>query len=125
METISIKDEDGKVYEFEKPRFECELLKVVDGMIVMYYKTILGTMGARILTSDGTSTDESFSLTPIKPKWYEDESNFPMYITPIDSDSMTNPMILTKPKHYSNIGNPHLWRLATKEEVQSLYYEGK
>ena len=75
-ETISITDEDGKAYEFEKTEFECELLKVVNNEIIGYF---VGTNGESYFctwTEKGriwkTSIPEKdrrlFDLIPIKPK---------------------------------------------------------
>lgn len=69
-ETISITDEDGKVYEFEKPEFKCELLKVVHGLIIGY--VVIGGLSVRshtwLRTGEcffGTEQYKNFYLTPI------------------------------------------------------------
>jgi len=68
------------------------------------------------------------NLFKSKPKWYEDENNFPALI--IDKDgTMEKAQRFDKDRQrfyfrnhfYSNICNG--WRLATKEEVEGLYYE--
>ena len=101
METISVVDENGKVYEFEKPDFECELLKVLfdhnnKAYIIGYSLDVRKELGypyPKTWTIDGKCYDDDdtldgdFNLTPIKPKWYEDESNFPaLLITNSGSD---------------------------------------
>lgn len=74
IERLSITDKDGKVYEFEKPEFKCELLKVVKDKILGYiitnkpmsflapcywYKS--GFLGNADLLKE-------YSLIPIKPE---------------------------------------------------------
>ena len=63
-----------------------------------------------------------FNLTPIKPKWCEDDVNFPVALISVDG---FYPIIVDTKENYNlNYNNSH-WRLATKQEVESLYYEGK
>jgi hypothetical protein len=132
METISIKDGDGKVYEFEKPEFECELLKT--------FKTdlnIIFGIGYTIITKNkipapypyiwdmcnGICYDtydnqlEELNLTPIKPKWHEDESNYPAVMYNKTEDEY---MIL---KWCDRIPRHEYWELATKQECDSLFCE--
>ena len=77
QETLTITDEDGKVYEFEKPEFECELVKV-DTLGRVYFMsderiyawreddgTIIISMEDTYNIGDSVYSKE---LTPIKPK---------------------------------------------------------
>lgn len=133
METLKIEDENGKVYEFGKPDFECKLHEVFSGLI---YGRI-NNLPARWSLDDGEakavgsrySSIDKHNLTPIKPKWYEDESNFPalMYRQDI-SDEEYSPYVTIAGNiagYKSLIVRSSMIRLATKEEVESLYYEGK
>lgn len=134
METISIKDENGKEYEFEKPEFNYEFLKVVDDIIIGYVKTYYNEIIGGYWKDNGEfisgrANYKEWNLIQIKPKWYEDESNFPALITDgkrlevatgFNSESQR---FFYREYFYSNICNG--WRLATKEEVLSLHYEGK
>ena len=132
-ETISIKDDNGKEYLFEKPEFECELLKVTkDGFILGYIRDDIGLAPIPMSWSDVTGfcysdceSEIGYNLTPIKAKWYEDESNFPaLLVTNSGSDEFfleTFPLnegtkILLETKKLG---------LATKEEINSLYYQDK
>jgi len=136
VETISIKDSDGKVYKFEKPEFEVELysVKPQDGTKVIigaFYspdrKWHTGKWG--INGNVGIRYNSSVNLTPIKPKWYEDGNNFPALITDGKIFEIAESFNITKQRfnfrniYYSNICNG--WRLATKEEIESLYYQDK
>lgn len=60
-------------------------------------------------------------VKPIEPKWYEDESNFPALL--IEDD--TNNKFLVFNEVSLNTQYKHKYRLATKEEVMSLYCDGK
>jgi len=74
MDTISIVDDDGKVYEFEKPEFECEIFKIVDSFAlgVVYDKRANKPLVQSwdIETGNGTNylINSCSNLTPIKPK---------------------------------------------------------
>ena len=127
--TISITDENGKVYEFEKPEFECELL-------VFRYRQICGIGFEHY--SDETSiypivwdkkgkstTHNNMDLTPIKPKWYEDKALIGKRAYLIHATS-NEPFIETVGKINAGtivmIKAGHL-RLATKAERDSLTVE--
>jgi hypothetical protein len=123
-QTISITDEDDKVYEFEKPEFEGELLKVVGIFIIGYTKEDLGAF-SRTWDLSGVCVDSdiigtSRDLTPIKKLWYEDESNFPCMMV---SDVDTLFIVHTKQGVTEQIRRK--WRLATQEERDSLHFDGK
>jgi len=111
VEIISITDEDGKVYEFEKPEFECELWKIVP-------------------ESNTTHWDGRYNLTPIKPKWYEDKDNFPALVK-FEHSKVFDTVDYYKPKeneiwnHQGGYYKPNEIRLATKQECDRLYCEGK
>ena len=60
-----------------------------------------------------------YNLTPIKPKWYEDEANFPEFV--INWGYSKGKVILSK-KQASNMLMDR-WRLATQAEKDSLYCE--
>lgn len=118
-------------YGFEKPDFECEILKEYGDYLI----------GARLdldvwihmrwyKKTGGAYLSDDFNLTPIKKPWYEDESNFPClcywnggeeFIHIVNYDKKENSI--------SGIGEnsyyPSEIRLATKEEVLSLYKEEK
>ena len=131
-ETLKIKDEDGKVYEFEKPNnFLAELLKVIGSSYIVGLRNEVQMIrwdihGVCVVTTQGARLVEhasKYNLTPIKPKWYEDESNFPCLIV-----SETNDWLGIKSKErflYFTEDSTSKWKLATKQEVESLYYEGK
>lgn len=130
METISIKDENGKEYVFEKPEFECELLKVVNGCIVAYV-VYSGNNFAVLYYTDGkaVSLPEKFDLTLAKPKWYEDEDcgRAVVFLDENGEFDHVNVLYGDDFKKTSNLkaveGKPNGWRLATKEELLSLYVE--
>lgn len=123
FDTISIADDNGKEYKFKKPEFECELLKVMHPKSKL--PDILAIIANDIIVTFFTNgecyyMDESdafdYNLTPIKPKWYDNESNFPAVM--IDEESQT--------PYITDInGILKGSRLATKEEVNSLYYQDK
>ena len=122
---ISIKDDNGVEYIFEKPEFEvlsiiyCNISGMIFGIIKRSRDSVLTVTQWTPKGSCSTNTD--YDLTPIKPKWYEDESNFPALAVRgkelhIIIDKLSADYYL-----HHNTG----WRLATKDEVMSLYYEGK
>jgi len=120
-ETLTIKDGD-KVYEFEKPDFECELLKVVSGDTVAT-DIIVGIIKLNnkwipyIWWNDGISkiNDSMYCLTPIKPKWFEVESNFPALIWNED-----NNLEVVRGLNDFECLNWNLCKLATNEEIDQL-----
>lgn len=70
---ISIKDNDGTEYKFEKPDFDCELLKVINDYIIGY--VVVNTIpepvrwsfrGKAFKTLDYLNSSKSFNLTPYK-----------------------------------------------------------
>ena len=133
---ISIADEDGKAYEFEKPEFECELLKIINSKIIGYivwkdnlypcsWFTLSGVCEMTIV--DKSSNYDTFSdynkdynLTPIQKKWYEDEANFPAFMI---LDGKFPVYCITLDKRIAKNNIEHGFRLATKQERDSLYCE--
>lgn len=120
-------------YGFEVPEFEAEL----------YYKDKFGCIYGLVdgfsfmFDTDGTAynsdkTDEElnlqYNLTPIKKPWYEDESNFPCVVKNTHTGIF---QIMRKSNnsiqciHTLQTYNPKNYRLATKEEVLSLFKEEK
>ncbi len=124
MQTISMTDEDGKEYEFEKP----------ENIVIKVYEAFLGSIYGRMdnyvakWTLDGVCIQiganiynvSKYNLTPIKPKWYEDEDNFPAMLTRKDGTSID----ICWTKEYW-VYQQHDYKLSTKQEVDSFYYEGK
>jgi len=73
LETISIKSDDGTVYEFEKPKFECELIKVKGDDIIGLVCFHDGRGDIAIWWNKNTgyvevNKNSNLCLTPIKPK---------------------------------------------------------
>lgn len=112
--------------------FKGEILKEVDGIYIGYIidnvpVPVSIDKDGDIFNSDGTP--HNLCLAIVKKKWYEDESNFPCWI--IDNNGDIN----TIEKAYSLKGADYYskncdtsyhggyYRLATKEEVMSLYCE--
>ena len=64
-------------YEFEEPEFKCELLKVVDGVIIGYYIELGFIKPTKwgVTTGEVYSTNLNYNLIPVKKKWYELEAN--------------------------------------------------
>lgn len=125
MKTIKIEDENGKVYEFEKPDFECEIFKATSMTIFgLIRKSYLARWdiktGDCIQVALQTSCIQHYDISPIKPmkpKWHEDDSNFPALMA---KDTNFQVVYLTEyDEYYSD------WRLATKEEINSLYFKDK
>jgi len=139
METISIKDKNGKIYEFEKPEFECELLKVKNGMIygiaTNHQNSVCSfqwnTAGSIYSTTASSLKGSGVrNLTPVEPKWYEDENNFPALVKFGNQKSFDTVDYYKHEKneiwnHQGGYYKPKEIRLATKEEVLSLYYKDK
>ena len=140
VETISIIDEDGKVYEFEKPEFDGEIVKVVGIFIIGYTNEIFGAYphSWNKLTGECTDGDSEeyrkYDLTPIqkKKKWYENEDNFPALVSYNSTDQ--GDLFCTAYKYEDeflydeldkSIAHLNQCRLSTKQELNSLYYEGK
>lgn len=120
-ETISVTDENGKVYEFEKPEFECELYAIKQNRIVGFATSNMGyglewRLDGSII---GRGNSDYLRLTRIKKEWYEDEANFPCWIT------NGNSILPAKSKNNYLANAKDGWRLATKEEVETLYYKDK
>jgi len=126
VSSISITD-NGKVYEFEKPEFECEYIGSKSPHEFAMWVKGNGVWMVFIYTFAGVAwynqtTQLPFNLTPIKSKWFEDESNFPCIMTKIKKSRTTYKSF--EYRDFKNLFDSG-WRLATKEEVSSLYYEDK
>jgi len=149
QDIISITDDNGKVYEFEKPEFEilglfyCNESKMLLGT----YKEYDGGMLFNAMWTEKGScrSNTKFDLTLIKPKWYEGASiTKPIYCFVMDDDwSPSETPILCQ--GFSVVGGTatnllynyncdgetfdevaiECVRLATKAERDSLYCEGK
>lgn len=88
METISIKDENGRLYEFKKD-MQCELLKVCKDTIIglitardgdafpMSWCVLTGRADLRVVELADKINHRNYDLEPIEPRWYMDASNFP------------------------------------------------
>lgn len=115
QETISITDEQGKVYEFYKPKWwndGCELSSAKHETIIGWCDLEPTSWGI-----DGNCiTIYNTNLTPIKPKWYENESNFPCLIR--DKINPNNIVIA-----HTNCFDTEIYRPATKEEALTLVVE--
>jgi hypothetical protein len=61
-----------------------------------------------------------YNLKPIIKHWYNDESNFPAIIINIATNEFE---LLNKQNFYKH--NSDIYRLATKSEIESLYYKDK
>jgi len=119
---VEITSDDGTVYEFEKPEFECELYAVKtnsqDIVIIGAIKNKQDVWWESKWSISGKDFNSAtFNLTPIKQK---EEIQFPALMT-------------TEYKEFTNANNKDTlqtllkmgWRLATKAEIDSLFYEGK
>ena len=124
-EAISITSNDGVVYEFNKPKFECELLKVVEDIIIGWYlhSNIVYACSWKLDGTDLSSHEKH--LTPIKKQWFDYPENFPCIIS--NNDFTKSKVIMHKNYEQSGWINllSHGWRLATKYEIASLYYKDK
>ena len=80
---ISITDDEGNEYKFEKPDFECELFKIANigngvpesilGCVVNYlgnYQNVYFNLDGVCHEGKGIELEE-YSLIPIKPNWYD------------------------------------------------------
>ena len=123
-ETISITAPDGIVYGFEKPNsFDVEIERVIGTRAYGYIyndKLINGIAQQSWDLIDGKGSsyliDGNQNLTPIKKEWYEDENLLPIIVY---SDLKGLEILNT----FGDKRNSH--RLATKEEVMSLYWKNK
>lgn len=131
---ISIEDEnDGKVYEFEKPdniTVEFYSIKINNGQLYIFGATLnpSGIWVAGRWCASGFDLINKYDLTPIKPKWHENKANFPALIyhkgdyyvaTEIKEDTLLISAV------GDEICYPDECRLATKQEYDSIYYEDK
>ena len=110
-------------YGFEKPNFECEILKYFaeDNTLVGYYKTEDGTVYAESWHSLNGRADcgvnnynTKVHLTPIKKPWYE-TCKFPALVWDEDNDLF---VIRTRGEYtalYLNVCNP-----LTNDEIEGL-----
>ena len=114
---LTITSEDGTEYSFEAPEFDIVLFSTYEEYVygrrgLVPFRLKLST-GAAYMDQDLTR-GYVFKLTPIKKPWYEDEANFPALV-----------------KHHNLVwvayskGEVKDATLATKQEVESLYYEGR
>jgi len=117
---MEITDDDGKVYSFEKPKFECELLKVTDKYL---YGLIFPKDSEEQIQRWDLETGRSYftsmlqdELIPIKPK---EEIKFPALMI---NRYYSFTSVKNKEEYLLNLDH---WRLATKDELDGLYYEGK
>ena len=123
-EAISITSNDGVVYEFNKPKFECELLKVVEDIIIGWYlhSNIVYACGWKL---DGTDLSlHEKHLTPIKKPWFEYPENFPALIYCSEYERFEIALNIEHLLTDEYVVSEHI-RLATKEEVVSLYWKDK
>ena len=119
MEILEISDGE-KTYRFEKPEFECGLLAIVGGFIMGWFKLKDTECLAQQWDLYGNCFEgHDYNLTPIKPKWYEEEANFPALIKGAKGFFVVDEL--------SSIGIHNIEdrsiRLATKDELMSLYYD--
>ena len=130
-EILSIKDDNGKEYKFEKPDFDCELLKVVGGEIIGYItkpiKEDRELASAITWMLDGITQlglYEQYELTPIKSKWYE-VAAYPCIIINIKYPQRL-PLVANRYLGIDTIEVQSMnvdasqWRLATDEEINQL-----
>ena len=128
--TLTHKENMFAKYGFEKPDFECEILGQCDlgnlGTVKHKRESVgvvwdkegrcfeLGICNSSVLWG-------KYNLAPIKKPWYEDESNFPCLM----KDNKEEDIYLTarNKEHYLIL--KEYCRLATQEEVLSLYKEVK
>lgn len=149
-ETISIKDENGKEYVFEKPEFECELLKVINEKVIgtikikdldknihttlFYWFLECGTIrkfdNFNFINQDRQYTEDTYNLTPIKPKWYE--TDFKLKLVMVDENELMlaseydSKCFTVRPLYDTESSvfvSEERVRPATKEELLSLYVE--
>lgn len=139
-DTISTTAEDGTVYEFEKPEFECELKHIDNDYI--YAKLMVGGIDFVVMynleggvVSSGGAT-RAYNLTPIKKQWYKDkeilskenpkliviiETGVKLWAYGYDRECFE---VLEEFYEQGFIDEKKV-RLANKEEVLSLYYQDK
>ena len=131
-EIISITDDNGKEYKFVKPEFECELLKVLH--FKLNNPDILAIVNSDVVVTffdngecyymDETNASD-YNLTPIKPKWY-DNIKFPLPY--VNNKHGEFDFIESKEnllQHHLVMFHLGKYRLLTKEEVNSFYFDGK
>jgi len=129
METISIKDNNFKVYEFEKPDFECELFTIKPNIIygIWYDEKYDEWRNGQWGLNSGLSNDGAYSnLSPIKQKWYEDSNNFPALA--VDKKTGAYYKVVCVEEGFIITDDGFRFKkeeliLATKEERDSLYCE--
>jgi len=126
---LSITAEDGAHYEFSKPEFDCEFKFANSAWVYGIVKTQNNHKHTYRWSANGTCQSVGrltnhysarFNLTPIVKKWYEDERNFPAIII---RHGGTDLMIVFSKWLYDSL--KHDYRLATKQEVNKLYYQDK
>ena len=120
-ETISITAPDGTVHEFEKPEFECELLEVKDEKIFGWHRGDNGYIEIIRFNFSGGSNVMSTDLTPVKKEWYDYSENFPAVMV----EGATGKWFIVEFKEQYHEYCDDSDRLATKEEVMSLYWKDK
>ena len=128
--TLSITSDEGTTYEFEQPDFECELKFIADGEWIYghidddglginhRFMCSWGVNSGTAICVDGLYNFSCYNLSPIKPNWYDVESNFPAIV--IDDD--TELAICTCKSIWTNVYANHYgnYRLATKAERDRL-----
>ena len=124
---LSITDKDGKVYEFKKPDFECNLFEIHKGTIYGRANETVSKwqLNGKHLPPNGYN---NYNLAPIQKKWYEDEANFPALVSYNSTDQGD---LYCTAYGYENeflydelnksIAHLNHLRLATKQERDSLY----
>lgn len=126
-------------YGFEVPKFECEILKIrinrkKENCYIGYFVGKNGdaypcewTPGGRICkTSIPEHKRRPWDLTPIKKEWYENPDNFPCLIVSSQHNEMSRALRFEDSKIITDGTfrySPNDVRLATKEELLSLYVE--
>ena len=137
-ETLVITTDDRTVYEFEKPEFECELLKVTDkGIIgIVSGNATRWTQGGVCVHIGASTFPAQYNLTPIAKPWYEDKSILskenPKLMVIKETDMKiwaygydSGCFLILEYFYEQGFIDKKKVRLATKEECLSLYYQDK
>jgi len=136
IDTTSVTDSEGKEYKFEKLEFEIVISDEFNNKAFGRFKHKAFGWIAFSLTTTGRLSHQhgSFDLTPIKSKWYEDESILSKGVPIVYSRDNTilgvcyslkdNELLDSAGTALTGV-NETGWRLATKQEIDSLFYDGK
>lgn len=119
---LSIKDEQGKELKFNTHGYKIKFFEVIENFIhgAIYiddeWWSCEWDFLGQFLRCTYSGSERDYDITPTKPKWYEDESNFPCLM--VNQFGRVHEV-----ESMDHLKRCEGWRLATKAEALALVVE--